>query len=314
MFPEFLFQSSVLHQPHAMRHTSLSAGFLLLLSDAPVPDNMPFPGYHPYIDFSQTSALPLLVTYVLRLQSMSDNLPVKACILLLCDTHLPVNSCDCRFEWTHPVSWILPDISDSGTSACPDILLDRISAHRPAFCQTRSDSLRYPYHTVFVETATLLFGQHSSVYGGSLRFVVPACCRKQSVLSLSAPLPEAGTEWFLAPAAPWTKMEYILLIWLSAMRYWRWILPPDAVPTNFLSLSAWNTSAIIRRLPDKHRSSQSPPLHHTRQSVLPAEYPAFRGIGGSALPGLPNLARETAPGRSSPLPDALFFDIQLYKT
>ena len=92
------------------------------------------------------------------------------------------------------------------------------------------------------------------------------------------------------------------------MRYWRWILPPDAVPTNFLSLSAWNTSAIIRRLPDKHRSSQSPPLHHTRQSVLPAEYPAFRGIGGSALPGLPNLARETAPGRSSPLPDALFFD------
>lgn len=40
----------------------------------------------------------------------------------------------------------------------------------------------------------LLFEQHSSVYGGLLRFVVPAYCHRQSVISLFAPLPEAGTE------------------------------------------------------------------------------------------------------------------------
>ena len=297
-----------------MRHAWLSAGFLPLLSDAPVPDNMLFPGYHPYTGFFQTSALPLPVTYELHLQSTSDNQTIKACILLLCDTHLPVNNYDYRFEWTHPVSWILPDISDSGTSACPDILLDRISAHRPAFCQTRSDSLRYPYRNAFARTVMLLFEQHSSVYGGLLRFVVPAYCHRQSVLSLFAPLPEAGTEWFLAPAAPWTKREYILLKWLSAMQCWRWTPPPGAVPMDFLALSAWNTSAIIHRLPDRHRSSQFLPLHHTRQSVLPAEYPAFHGIDGSALPWLPVPVPEIAPGRSSPLPDALFFDIQFYKT
>ena len=98
MFPGFLFHSSVLHQQHAMHHTGRSAGFLPLPSDVPVPDNTLPPGYHPCIDFSQTSALPLPVTYGLRLQSRSGNPPVKACILLLCDTHLPVSSCDCRFE------------------------------------------------------------------------------------------------------------------------------------------------------------------------------------------------------------------------
>ena len=218
MFPGFLFQSAVLLQQHAMHHASLSAGFLPLLFDVPVPDNMPFLGYHPYTVFFQTSALPLPVTYGPRLQLMSDNPTIMAYTLLLCDTHLPVNNCDYRFEGTHLVSWILPDTSDSGTSACPDILLDRISAHRPAFCQTRSGPLRYPCHIAFVRTVRILFVQRSSVYGGLPRFVAPACCHRQSVPSLSAPLPEEGTESSLVPTAPWIKMECTPSRWLSAMR------------------------------------------------------------------------------------------------
>ena len=98
MFPGFLFRSVVLLQQHAMPPSSLSEGFLPLLSDAPVPDNTPFPGYHPYTDFFQTSALPLPAAYGLHLQSMSDNPTITAYILLLYDTHLPVNSCDCRLK------------------------------------------------------------------------------------------------------------------------------------------------------------------------------------------------------------------------
>ena len=64
--------------------------------------------------------------------------------------------------------------------------------------------------------------------------------------------------------------------------------PKNAAPTDFLSQSAWNTSAIIRRLPDRQGALQFLPLHHTRQSVLPAEHPTFHGRDGSALPGLPN--------------------------
>ena len=98
MFPWFLFRSVVLLQRHAMLRPSLSEGFLPLLSDAPVPDNTPFPGYHPYTDFSRTSAWPLPAAYGLRLQSMSDNPTITVYILLLYDTHLPVNSCDCRLK------------------------------------------------------------------------------------------------------------------------------------------------------------------------------------------------------------------------
>ena len=80
--------------------------------------------------------------------------------------HLPVNNCDYKSEGTHPAFWILPSIADSGTSACPDIPLDRTSAHTPAFCQTHSNPLRYPYHNVSAETAVLLFGLRSSACDG----------------------------------------------------------------------------------------------------------------------------------------------------
>ena len=80
--------------------------------------------------------------------------------------HLPVNNCDYKSEGTHPAFWILPSIADSGMSACPDILLGRTSAHTPAFCQTHSNPLRYPYHNVSAETAVLLFGLRSSACDG----------------------------------------------------------------------------------------------------------------------------------------------------
>ena len=98
------------------------------------------------------------------------------------------------------------------------------------------------------------------------------------------------------------------------MQYWKWTPLLDTVLIDFFSLSAWNTSVIIYWPPDRHMSFQFPLLHRTERFVLPAKCPAFHGINGSVLPGLPVPVPETAPGRSSPLPDALFFDIQLYKT